>query len=375
MDKPTRLASLDALRGFDMFFITGGASLVCGICAALGMNDSWLFQQMDHVPWEGFHHHDTIFPLFLFLAGVSFPFSLASQRAKGISTAKIYLRIVRRALVLFAFGLSLGGILRFDPNFRLSSVLGFIGLSWGIAAAFFTAVKTSWKRWAAFAAVVLGYFALLHFTINPASPALADGYSKEWNIVRWFDVQLYPNHLFWPAARCADGSFPYDPESLMSLPGGIAIAMLGMFAGSLLRSAAAPAVKALKLALFGLGSLAAFAVFRFLLGVPVVKALWTVSFVFAAATYSFWMLALFYYLVDVRGWRRWTVVFDPVGKNSILVYMLMSVGVTGLIREFLFGALCKAAGDWCWALEGLTFYLVGWTILRYCQRKGVFLKV
>lgn len=375
MSKPTRLASLDVLRGFDMFFITGGAGLVCGICAALGMDGSWLFMQMKHVPWEGFHHHDTIFPLFLFLAGASFPFSLASQQAKGYSTARIYLRILKRAVVLFALGLSLGGILRFDPGFRLSSVLGFIGLSWGLAAALFTAVKTDWRRWVIFAAVVLGYFALLHFAISPEAPAMADGYSKEWNIIRWFDVKAFPNHLYRSVAKCAGGGIPYDPESLMSLPGGIATAMLGMFAGVLLRSSSAPAVKALRLVGFGGGCLAAFAIFRFLIGVPLVKALWTVSFVFAAATYAFWMLALFYYLVDVRGWRRWTVAFDPVGKNSILVYMMMSVGVTELIRDYLFHGICKAAGNWGWALESLTLYLVSWTILRFCQRKGVFLKV
>jgi len=374
MEKPQRLASLDALRGFDMFFISGGASLICGLCQALGFEGSWLFRQMGHVPWDGFQHHDTIFPLFLFLAGVSFPFSLASQRAKGSSDLKIYLRILKRAAILFAIGLAFGNILWFDPHFRLCSVLGFIGLSWGCSAAFFTAVEDWKKRWIAFAAIVLGYFALLHFGINPGAPSGADSYCKEWNVIRWFDVHAYPEHLMIPVSKAGD-AIPYDPESLFSLPGGIAIAMMGMFAGSVLRSSLAAGRKALSLFFAGCCTLASFAVFRYLLGVPIVKALWTVSFVFAAATYAFWMLSLFYYVVDVRGWKKWTIAFDPVGKNSILIYTLSMMGIIGSVRAFLFGGLGNVVGVWKWSLEGLTCYLVGWCLLRFCQKHNVFFKV
>ena len=100
-----RLLSLDALRGFDMFFIMGGASLFVAL-ATLFPNS--FFQaiggQMDHVEWDGLTHHDTIFPLFLFIAGISFPFSLEKQREQGKSESDIYKRIVRRGITLVLLG-------------------------------------------------------------------------------------------------------------------------------------------------------------------------------------------------------------------------------------------------------------------------------
>ena len=126
-----RLLSLDALRGFDMFFITGGAAAISGICAALGCQDGWLAVQMKHVEWTGLAQHDTIFPLFLFLSGVSWPFSLGSQLDRGRSVWRIQAKIAVRTAILFLLGFSFGGVLKFKPDFRLMGVLQYIGLSWG----------------------------------------------------------------------------------------------------------------------------------------------------------------------------------------------------------------------------------------------------
>ena len=96
-----RLLSLDALRGFDMMFIMGFSGIVISLCALFPDGaDCWLAQQMKHVSWEGFHHHDTIFALFLFISGMTFPFSLAKKQSKGLSNGNITLDIVRRGLVL-----------------------------------------------------------------------------------------------------------------------------------------------------------------------------------------------------------------------------------------------------------------------------------
>ncbi len=95
----------------------------------------------------------------------------------------------------------------------------------------------------------------------------------------------------------------------------------------------------------------------------------------SAASYSLFMLALFVFVVDVLGLRRWTVAFDPVGKNSILAYMLMMTGVMSVLQKWLFSGLCGYVGAWSGALAGLTSYLVTWSILWYLGRRGVFLKV
>ena len=111
--QPQRLQSLDALRGFDMLFIMGGASLFVAL-ATLFPNPFFqaIAGQMEHVEWNGLAHHDTIFPLFLFIAGISFPFSLEKQRGKGMTEGAIYKKIVRRGITLVFLGLVYNGLLR-----------------------------------------------------------------------------------------------------------------------------------------------------------------------------------------------------------------------------------------------------------------------
>ena len=134
--KNQRLYSLDALRGFDMFFIMGLSGLIVSLCALWPnpVTDA-VAQSMSHVDWDGLRHHDTIFPLFLFLAGVSFPFSLGKMQQKGVSQAAIYGKIVRRAAILILLGLIYNGMLNFDfANLRCASVLARIGIAWAFAA-------------------------------------------------------------------------------------------------------------------------------------------------------------------------------------------------------------------------------------------------
>ena len=366
---PPRIASIDALRGFNMFFITGGSMLITGICTALGRSDALIATQMKHVDWIGFAHHDTIFPLFLFLAGVSWPFSLASQLNRGRSVWSIQLKVLARVVALFLIGLSFGGILKFNPNFRLMSVLGFIGLSWGMAATLSLYIKKVWKLFAIAVAFLVGYYLLLHFCMAPGAPEGASSYSLQWNFPAFLDRSVWPNHLL--------SKGRYDPESFFSVPGGIALAMFGVLAGRLLswQNGPSSARKSILLAAWAGGAAVAACVFEFVLGDPSIKKLWTPTFVLYSATYALAMLALFHWIVDVLGWRRWTIVFDPVGKNSLLAYILSMVRISATIQGFLFAGLCKWADKWGSALTGLTSYLVVWSILYFFKQKKIFLKV
>ena len=364
-----RLMSLDALRGFDMFFITGGAALITGLCAAFGCPDCWIATQMKHVPWAGLAHHDTIFPLFLFLAGVSWPFSLAAQEARGRTAWQIHRKVLVRALAFFLIELSFGGVLKFDPSFRLMGVLGFIGFSWGLAALLFLHVRKASSRAVLVGAALVGYWALLRFGVAPDAPALADTYSKEWNLVSYIDRSLWPTHLYRKGV--------YEPESLFSVTNGAALAFLGMCAGALLRSdRLAPARKSAALCLAGLGFAALAAAFVWLLGDQVVKALWTTSFVLSAAAYSSLMLALFHWLIDVKGWRGWTLYFRVIGMNSIFVYLMMRLGVLALLGRFLSEGLAGWAGTpWSAVVRALGTLAGGWLVLYLLYRKQAFLKV
>ena len=143
-----RLLSLDALRGFDMMFIMGLSAVIAEACGIFpGGKDCWLAQQMNHVNWIGLHHHDTIFALFLFISGMTFPFSLEKKRSKGLSDKSITLDVIRRGLTLFFLGLVYEGFFQFHfESLRIPSVLGRIGLAWMLAAILYchTGKKAQW---------------------------------------------------------------------------------------------------------------------------------------------------------------------------------------------------------------------------------------
>ena len=129
--------------------------------------------------------------------------------------------------------------------------------------------------------------------------------------------------------------------------------------------------------LFGaaLATLAATLFFVYVLKMPIVKRLWTSSFVLATAAYSLAMLAAFYWIVDVKGWRKWTFPLRVVGMNSIAIYMLGMTGVVGALRKYCFSGLCEWSGAWSMLAWGATTFLVGWLILYFLYRKNAFIKV
>lgn len=174
-----RLLSLDALRGFDMMFIMGLSAVIAEACGIFpGGKDCWLAQQMSHVNWIGLHHHDTIFALFLFISGMTFPFSLEKKRSKGLSDKSITLDVIRRGLTLFFLGLVYEGFFQFHfESLRIPSVLGRIGLAWMLAAILYchTGKKT---QWGVAAGILIGYFLLLKLVVAPDAPAGADSLSK-----------------------------------------------------------------------------------------------------------------------------------------------------------------------------------------------------
>lgn len=367
-DSDQRLLSLDTLRGFDMLFIMGFAELVIALCKlAPGGFSDWLSSQMGHAEWDGFFHHDTIFPLFLFIAGISFPFSLAKQRARGLGDRRILLRVIRRGLTLVVLGLVYNGLFRLNfDTLRLPSVLGRIGLAW-MCAALLTIRFGVRVRAVIAAAILVGYGLLLQFVAAPdacgAGPLTVEG-----NIVGYVDRIVMPSHLY---------KSNFDPEGLLSTLPAVVTALLGMFAGEFVRCAdsrlsggrkalamAAGAVVLLVLAL-GCNALQ-----------PINKSLWNPAFVFAAGTYSLGMFALFYYIVDVRRWRRWTGFFRVIGLNSITIYMAQAVFSVYYTAEFFFGGLASKCSEGVGAaILSAGYIVVCWVFLWLLDRKKIYLKV
>ena len=132
--KSERLVSVDALRGFDMFWIAGGEVIVAALAKYTNWPVfNWMHTQMEHVEWNGFHFYDVIFPLFLFLAGVSMPFSILKRKERGDSMKDIYIHLIKRVLILIGLGMIYNGALSFE-NVRVASVLARIGLGWFFAS-------------------------------------------------------------------------------------------------------------------------------------------------------------------------------------------------------------------------------------------------
>ena len=363
-----RLLSLDALRGFDMLFIMGLSVVITSLCNAFGLGDGcWLARQMRHVAWHGFAHHDTIFPLFLFIAGVAFPFSYVKMREKGWATARISAKLIYRGLMLVLLGMIYNGLLNKGfGEVRWASVLGRIGLSW-MFAAFLYVVFSCRTRIAIAVGLLFGYWAIMRFIPVPGAPAGADPWSPEWNLAAYVDRLLLPNPL---------GKSGADPEGILSTFPAIVTAMLGMFTGEFVR---------MKGGMTGVGKVVvmfAAAVVMLVVGfvwsnwMPINKKLWTSTFVLVAGAYSLAIFAAFYWIVDVKMWRGWTFPLRVVGMNAITIYLLQRVvdfdsisrfffgGVAGLLPQ-LFGAALIASGH----------LALCWLILWFLYRKNVFLKV
>jgi len=351
-----------------MFFIMGLASLIAAICALFPEgSDCWLATQMHHVKWDGFRHHDTIFPLFLFLAGVSFPFSFAKQRAKGASMKQVYFKIIRRGVTLILLGWVYSGLFKLDwANLRLFSVLGRIGLAWMIAALIYINTKPT-ARAIICGVILIGYCFLL--TIPAPDVPGADALSREGNIVGYVDRVLFgEGHLYY-------GNF--DPEGLLSALPAVVTALLGMFAGELVR-VPDEKVSGNRKTLYLLATAAVMLGIGFIFNTfqPCNKALWNSAFVMWAGCYSVAMFALFYWIIDVRGWRKWTLPFTVVGMNSITIYLAQRIVSFSGINKFFFGGLADHVSEPLGTvILAVGYVLVCWLFLFFLYKKKVFLKV
>ena len=357
-----RLKSLDALRGFDMLLIMGFGWMLYDVCCLWpGGEHFWLARQMEHAAWNGLTLFDTVFPLFLFISGMTFPFSLAKRREKGLGDGSTVRKVLIRALIMVALGMVYNGCCDLDfASMRFYSVLGRIGIAWALAALLYMAME--WKPRAVIAAVILIGYNLLLTIVAPDRPG-ADPLSMDGNLVGYVDRCLMPGHLYFEG---------FDPEGLLSTLPAVVTAMLGQFAGEFVRSGRPRKTLSMLGAaavLLGLGLI-------WSLWLPVNKSLWTSSFVLVVAAYSLALFALFYYLIDVRGWKKWAFPLEVIGLNSITIYMLQRIVSIQSASRFLFGGLAglfPAQGSQ--VILGTGYVLLSWLLLYFLYRKKVFLKI
>jgi len=361
----TRLLSLDALRGFDMFWIIGGDALFRSLAEVTrwGWAKAWA-AQLEHVEWAGFHFYDLIFPLFMFISGVAIPFSLLAKAETAADKRPIYLKLVRRGLLLVVLGFIYNHLteLQFGTQ-RYASVLGQIGLAYLFAALIMLNVRSLWGRLAALGGI-LGGIAVLQLFV-PVPGIGAGLLTPEGSINGFLDRLLLPGRLY-------DKIF--DPEGVLCIVSATSVTLMGGLAGVLLKSGKHPAYrKALLLAVSGVGLAAA----GYVLGgfYPIIKKAWTATFDIYAAGLSFILLALFYLVIDVFGLRKWSFALRVIGLNSITIYLGTQMIDFEYTSKFWFGGLSRLAGPSGVLVVEAGVIVVEWLVLYFLYKKKVFLRV
>ena len=363
-----RVTSIDALRGFDMLWIIG-AGLVF---QALGEETNirlfnFLLPHFDHMPWEGFHLWELIAPLFLFVVGAVLPFSLARRRERGENLGKLHLHIVKRTVVLIALGMVYNGLLCFDfEQMRWPGVLQQIAIGYFFAA--LLVVNTRWQTQALVAgAVLLSYWAAIMFIPVPGYGAGV--ITMEGCLPAYLDKLLIPGEFYYTGGYTQYG----DNEGFMSVYSAIAVVLLGALAGHWLRSNRSDGRKTAGLAVAGVVSL--IAGYAWGQSLPIIETIWTSSFVLFAVGWSLLLLALFYWVIDIKGYKKWAFFFIVIGMNPILIYVLQEfVNFDGIAAFFVQG-IAEHTGMFKVPILMFSSLMAKWLFLWFLYRHKIFFKI
>jgi predicted acyltransferase len=360
-----RVASIDALRGFDMFWIAGGERIIHALYKVWpGPVTRTLDGQFEHVPWAGFHFYDLIFPLFLFVVGAVLPFSLTRRMEEGANRPQLYRHIVQRFLLLFLFGLIYNGLLDFDIHtLRIPGVLQRIAICYFIAALVVMNTKIRGQ------AIVAGSILIVYWLIMKLVPVPGIGagvLTPEGNLAGYLDRLIIP-------LRFCCYTFG-DNEGLLSTLPAISTCLLGVLAGHWLRSGKySPNRKVLGLAAAGVASLFVAWVWSF--NFPIIKNIWSSSFVLWAGGWSLLLLALFYWIIDVRGYERWSFFFKVIGMNAITIYLVDRFFDFGIITKVFLHGLLPVFGHLQPLVWDCGVVFTMWLFLYFLYRQKIFLRV
>lgn len=388
---PARLMSMDAYRGFVMFLMMAEILHLSRVAAAHPDSLFWkeLALHQTHVEWFGCTLHDLIQPSFSFLVGVALPYSLASRASRGQSSQRAFIHAAWRALVLILLGVFLRSVGREQTNWTFEDTLSQIGM--GYLFLYALGNRSVKVIWSALALVLVGYW--LAFVLYPLPPAgfdytqvgvpadwnqhysgLAAHFNKNSNLAWAFDtwfLNLFPRGKVFTHNGGGYATLSFIPT--------LGTMILGLMAGRWLKSGM-PAAELMKRLLVGGVSGVILGLALHYSGIcPVVKRIWTPAWTIFSGGCCFLLLAAFYYLIDMKGWRRWAFPLVVIGMNSIAIYVLVHLIDGFLIESFkthfgqnVFNALGEGNAT---LLSGGYALLVFWLILYWMYRKKLFIRI
>ncbi|MDT5295727.1 MAG: hypothetical protein QOJ76_2607 [Acidobacteriota bacterium] len=368
----TRVGSLDVFRGMTV----AGMVLV-------NNPGTWgaIYTPLEHAAWDGWTPTDLVFPFFLFIVGVSITLALARRVEDGGSRRDLYVKIVRRTALIFALALVLAGFPFFNlSTIRLTGVLNRIAVCYLFAALIF--LKTNRRRQAVIVgALLLAYWAIL--VLIPAPGFAAGDLSKQGSIASYVDRAILGNHIW------KGGDRIYDPEGILSTIGALATTLIGVLTGHLLRSRREPLEKVAVMFVAGVAGVVVGWIWNYRL--PVNKALWTSSYVLFTAGMALQLFAVCYWLIDIKGYRRWSLPFRVFGTNALAVFFLTGLTARLLTLIKLTGADGKQVALQTiifknifapWASPSgaslafaVCFVLIWLGLMSLLYRRGIFIKV
>ncbi|AXE19754.1 DUF5009 domain-containing protein [Runella rosea] len=388
---PVRISSVDAYRGFVMFLMMAEVLEFGHISKALPDSSFWAFlaYNQDHVEWVGCSLHDLIQPSFSFLVGVALPYSIASRMAKGQNFGAMFGHTIQRSLILIFLGIFLRSMHREQTNFTFEDTLTQIGL--GYPVLFWLGFRTFRTQLIALGTILVGYW--LFFAVYPLPGADFDyaavgvtadwehnlkGFAAHWNkntnaawaFDQWF-MNLFPREK--PFIRNGGG---YSTLSFIPTLGTM---ILGLLAGQWLKSDSEPMEKVKRFATLGVALLVVGSLLSWLGICPNVKRIWTPTWVLFSGGWCFVLLAAFYWLVDIQGWRKAFIWLIIIGTNSIAAYV-----ISHTIVEFIHHSIQTHVSQTYDQVFGITYeslvrggliLLVEWLILRWMYRNRIFVRI
>ncbi|HKG45829.1 MAG TPA: DUF5009 domain-containing protein [Pyrinomonadaceae bacterium] len=297
-----RLVSLDVFRGITI----AGMVLV-------NNPGSWehIYWPLEHAQWHGWTPTDLVFPFFLFIVGIAIPLAFANRLERGGSQRDLYIKIIKRTLIIFAIGLFLNGLPYFGlAEYRIPGVLQRIAVCYFFASMIFLNTKVR-TQIAITIGLLIFYWALVKLV--PAPGYAAGDLTKEGSLPSYIDRVVFGKHV-WAQARV------YDPEGFLSTIPAIATTMIGVLTGHWLRTEKTRYEKAA--GMFVVGAVCVALGWAWNSFFPINKALWTSSYVLFTGGLALQFLSLCYWLIDIKGYRRWAKPFEVFGLNAIALYVV-----------------------------------------------------